>query len=88
MVLQRCDTGEERDGWRTVVFGSRAEEHYLRAKADEAEKDRGKLVLFKFCDMELFQEPQSEKWYGHVQAFCQLHHVQVKSVPNGMIFRG
>lgn len=53
--MQRCDEDEAEGGWRVAGFGDTAEEDYLTAKADEAEEDRGSLVLFKFFKMELYQ---------------------------------
>lgn len=53
--MQRCDEDEAEGGWRVAGFGDTAEEDYLTAKADEAEEDRGNLVLFKFFKMELYQ---------------------------------
>lgn len=55
VLMQRCDEDEAEGGWRVAGFGDTAEEDYLTAKADEAEEDRGNLVLFKFFKMELYQ---------------------------------
>lgn len=55
VLMQRCDEDEAEGGWRVAGFGDTAEEDYLTAKADEAEEDRGSLVLFKFFKMELYQ---------------------------------
>lgn len=55
VLMQRCEEDESEGGWRVVGFGDTAEEDYLTAKADEADEDRGNLVLFKFFKMELYQ---------------------------------
>ncbi|CAM9481155.1 unnamed protein product, partial [Ectocarpus fasciculatus] len=61
VLMQRCDEDEAEGGWRVAGFGDTAEEDYLTAKADEAEEDRGSLVLFKFFKMELYQGGREQR---------------------------